>query len=389
MSKYDVNEIRKKLKQSQAGKFTDPDQFKPDKGKSKTEAIKYRFYVLPPILKGDILKSGVVEKSMEQFFIQHANHWINDRPYACPRVWGGDDICKVCDFGFDLLREEENKEEERRRKIVKQWMPTTYNAVNIYFTNWKGNPEELRNKVKWYNSPQTCFAHWSSTMMKENAGDPEDPEAYGVFFDENAGFIYELQVLLQGRQNSYKTSKFLPNGGKGMPMVKNKDDSPNEKGLATLLRLRHNLWDKIDIPDITKIDKVFAVMTDGDDLENSGGGFDQDENTAVPKDDTPKDDTPKDDTPKDDTPKDDTPKDDDRDVVDSLAEADEVPTSDDGPSDDNSPNDADSLADEQPLDSSSDDSQAPAPEPAAVTSGGDDVGGDEIDDLLSQLDDDD
>ena len=167
MSKYDVNEIRKKLKQSQAGKFTDPDQFKPDKGKSKTEPIKYRFFVLPPILKGDALKSGDVKKSMEQFFVQHANHWINDRPYACPRVWEGDDTCKVCDFGFDLLREEENKEEERRRKIVKQWMPTTYNAVNIFFTNWKGNPEELRNKVKWYNSPQTCFAHWSAAMMKQ------------------------------------------------------------------------------------------------------------------------------------------------------------------------------------------------------------------------------
>ena len=388
MSKYDVNEIRKKLKQSQAGKFTDPDQFKPDKGKSKTDAIKYRFFILPPISKGDELKSGIVKKSMEQFFVQHANHWINDRPYACPRVWEGDDTCKICDFGFDLLREEENKEEERRRKIVKQWMPTTYNAVNIYFTNWKGNPEELRNKVKWYNSPQTCFAHWSSAMMKENAGDPEDPEAYGVFFDENAGFVYELQVLLQGRQNSYKTSKFLPNGGKGVPMVKNKDGSAKEESLAILLRLRHNLWDKIDTPDIAKIDKVFAVVTSGDDPDdNSGGGFDQDENAAAPKDDTPAA-----------APKDDTPKEDDRDVVDSLAEADEVPTSDEGPSDegpsdegpsdDDSPND--SLADEVPLDdSSSDDSQAPDPEPAAVTSGGDDVGGDEIDDLLSQLDDDD
>ena len=75
-SKYDVNAIRQKLKQSMSGKFTDPDEFKPDKAKSTTEAIKYRFFVLPPLFKGDVLKSGTVARSMDQFFISHANHWI-------------------------------------------------------------------------------------------------------------------------------------------------------------------------------------------------------------------------------------------------------------------------------------------------------------------------
>lgn len=377
-SKYDVNAIRQKLKQSMSGKFTDPDEFKPDKAKSTTEPIKYRFFVLPPLLKGDKLKSGVIDRSMEQFFISHANHWINDKPYPCPRVWDGSE-CKVCQFGFDLLKEEINqKDEDKRRQVIRQWMPTTYNMVNIFFTNWKGNPEDLRGKVKFYNASKTLFDQWTAALMRDDAGDPEDPQAFGVFFDENAGFVYELQVLKQGRQNSYKTSHFLANSGNPMPMIRNKDGSPNEELLAKLLRLRHNLWDKIEVPDEQKILKIFNVMTHGDDDDDSGG-FDEDE--TQPKEEK-KAEKPKSDK-KESKPK---PKsdDDDEDVVTHLADDDEdakAPAADESD---------DSLADEAPL------ADEPAKEPAEEKKaekpkdgGGDDVDSDEIDDLLSQLDDDD
>ncbi|MDB4490360.1 hypothetical protein N9045_02465, partial [bacterium] len=106
------------------------------------------------------------------------------------------------------------------------------------------------------------------------SGDPDDPQAYGVFFDENAGFTYELQVLKQGRQNSYKTSKFLANGGKPTPMIADKEGNANGEMLEKLLRLRHNLWEKIEEPDQAKITKIFNTIVHGDDGDDDGG-FDE------------------------------------------------------------------------------------------------------------------
>jgi len=368
---YDVEAIRKKLKQSQAGKYTDPDEFKPAKAKDGTTAIRYRFFILPPLQLGFKLKSGEVLKDMEQFYIQHANHWVNDRPHPCPRVWSSEE-CPVCKFGFDMLKEE--KDEDKRRAIIKQWMPTTYQAVNIYFPHWKHNPEDLRGKVKWYNAPKTLFDHWTATLMKDDAGDPEEPEAHGVFFDESAAYLYQLEVLKQGKQNSYRTSHFLANGGIGQPMVKDEDGSLNEKGVATLLRLRHNLWDKLEEPDMAKIKKLYSVMVEGDDDDDDGGGgFDSDETKSETKPTKTKTKT----ETKTEYKK--PPKDDDEDVVDHIdpGPADDAP--DPGPSDESS-----SLADEAPID----DTDSDSPEPVAATADSGEESN-EISALLSQLEDDD
>jgi hypothetical protein len=289
MSKYDVAAIRQKLKQTMSGKFSDPDEFKPAKATSDKEPIKYRFFILPPLYEGDELKTGtstVVKKGMDQFFIAHANHWIKDQPYPCPRVWSGAK-CKICNFGFDLLKEENNKDEEKRRKIIREWMPTTYHMVNIYFTNWSGNPEELRGTVKYFNASKTLIDQWTAALMRDDAGDPEDPQVHGLFFDENAAFVFELQVLKQGKQNSYKTSKFIANNGVAMPMIKNEDGDPDEAKLAKLLKLRHNLWDKIKAPDLNEISKVFSAIVDGDDGDD--GGFDEDETRDKRSDRKPED----------------------------------------------------------------------------------------------------
>jgi hypothetical protein len=368
---YDVDAIRKKLKQSQAGKFVDPDEFKPEKAKSSTEPVRYRFFVLPPFGEGETLKSGTTKRGMEQFFVQHANHWVNDRPHPCPRVWDGTE-CPVCQMGFDLLRDE--KDEDRRRAIIKQWMPTTYYAVNIYFPAWKHNPEELRGRVKWYNAPKTCFDIWSATLMKEDAGDPEEPEAFGVFFDETCGFLFQLDVLKHGRQNSYKTSKFLGQQGKGVPMIKNQDGSANETQIAKLLRMRHNLFDKLEEPDLAKINRLYRVMAEGDDEDDESGGFDKDETADKPKNESkpPKTEKPKTESKKAEEPE-------EEDVVTHLADDDDEMV-DTGPvDDDDEGKGGDALADEAPLEEKK-------------TSGGDDdddVSSDEIESLLNQLADDD
>lgn len=275
---YDINAIRNNIKKAVSGKFVDPDEFRPDKAKSNTEALKYRFFVLPPLKKGDVLKSGVVEHDMDNFFIPHGQHWINDRPHPCPRVWDGSE-CAVCNYAFDLLKECKEKKlgDERKTQICRQWLPSTYYMVNIFFTNSKINPEELRGKVKFYNAPKTCLDKWMSTLMKDDLGDDEDPDAYGVFFDENAAFAFELAVLKEGKSNGYKTSAFVKNGGVPVPMIINQDQSPNTKAINALLQARLNLFDKIEKPDSAKIQRIASVMISGDDDEDGNAGFDADE----------------------------------------------------------------------------------------------------------------
>lgn len=285
---YDVESIRKRLKQSMGGKFTDPDQFHPDSAKSATDPIKYRFFVLPPLMEGDELKTGVVKKSMDQFFVQHANHWVNNRPTPCPRAWDNSD-CPICSAGFDLLRDEKN--DEKRRFIVKTWMPTTYYMVNIFFPKWEGNPEELRGCVKFYNAPKTCFDQWTAALLRDDKGDDQEPQAHGVFFDENAAFLFQLEVLKQGKQNSYKTSKFVTPDGNPIPMI-GKRGEPNTAQIEKLLKARHNLWEKIEVPDMEKVQRVYRTMLDGDDDDDRNGGFDDDETADKPVSESKKESKP-------------------------------------------------------------------------------------------------
>ncbi len=274
---YDVNAIRAKLKASMSGKFNDPDEFRPAKATSTTEPIKYLCYVMPPFNEGDKIKGGVAEKGMEQFFVPHANHWVADKPHACPRVASGDP-CPICSFGFDLLKqlkadEKSKGDEDKKAAILKTWMPQQYYMMNLFFPNSNTNAEDLRGKVMFYNAPKTIVDICVGCTMRDGPGDPESPEAYGVFYDENNGFMLELRVLKHGKNNSYKTSQFRPAPS---PFVKNQDGTPNPKALTLLLSQRHNLFSKIAAPNLADIERAFKLLSDGDD-SGSDGGFDSTE----------------------------------------------------------------------------------------------------------------
>ena len=281
---YDINKIRQNIAEA-TGKRSDPDEFRPDKAKPGAE-LKYRFFILPPLQEGDQLKSGVVQKSMDNFFISNGQHWVNDKPHACPRLWDGSK-CAICDVGFLLLKECKNKNfgDERRKQISSQWMPATYFMVNIFFTNSKTNPEDLRGKTRFYNASKTCLDKWQATLYKDDKGDDEDPQAYGVFFDESAGFCFELVATKNGNFNDYKTSGFLKNNGTPVPMIQNEDKTPNKKAIEALLRSRIDLWSKVQVPDTSKIERLAATMMSGDDDDgiSTGGGFDSDETEENPK----------------------------------------------------------------------------------------------------------
>lgn len=280
---YDVDAIRKKIKQSMSGKFSDPDEFRPEKAKDAQIPVSYRFFILPPFGVGEQIKGGKTKTGMDnQFYVTHGNHWVAEKPYACPRVWSGEE-CPICQFGFDLLKDETiSKDDEKRRNVVKQWMPNQQYMMNIFFPVDKKNPEDLHNRVMFYNAPKTVLDICTAALMRDDPGDPESPEAFGAFFDENNAFLFELQVLKQGKQNSYKTSKFLATP---RPMIRNADGSPNEKALTTLLASRHDLFSKIESPDLTKIQRVYQIMVNGDDSaddKKKSGGFDDDETGKSP-----------------------------------------------------------------------------------------------------------
>lgn len=274
---YDVAALRKQMQQ-QLGKGADPDEFKPKKAESTTDPVLYRFFILPPFSAGDTLKGGAATKSMPNFYIAHGSHWLSNKVYPCPRVWDSTK-CEICNIGFDLLREEKN--DIKRKEILSQWMPSTYYAVNIYFPAVDVNPEELRGKVKFFNAPKTCFDQWQAALMRENHGRDDDPKAFGVFFDESAAYLFQLEVVKHGKNNSYKSSKFVVQpGGKPVPMVRKADGSVHEEGLAVLLAARHNLWNKVREPNAVECAKIAKILLDGDDSADSSAGhtgFDQDE----------------------------------------------------------------------------------------------------------------
>lgn len=270
---YDVAAIRNKLRSQVGGRQADPDEWKPPKVESLTEPVKFRFFVLPPFQAGDILSSGQASRSMDNFFLIHGSHWLGSTVLACPRVCEGED-CPICQVGFDRVKKIPKDQAEERRKITGQWIANNQFMVNILFTNHKMNPEELRGKVKFFNASKTILDIWSATLMRDDAGDDDDPQAHGVFFDENAAFLFQLEVIKQGKGNSYKTSKFIHNDGKPLPIADQAD-------IPKILKKRHDLFLKVPKVDMKKVDdtirKLLAQEESGDD---GGGGFDSDETAS-------------------------------------------------------------------------------------------------------------
>lgn len=276
---YDINALKNKIKEY-SGKRSDPDEFRPQKAKA-GEKLKYKFYVLPGLVKGDKLKTSIVEKSMDIFFINYGQHWVKNAPHACPRIWDGSE-CQMCEMGLELLRDKKLTDQERL-DIRRDWLPSSAYVVNIYFPPLKSNPEELRGKVLYYKAPKTLFDVWSACITRdpidpEEMDDIEEFEPSGVFFDENAAWLFELNVELNGKSNGYKASKFLVGSDKRpQPIVKKEDGSPDTKAIASILSHRIDIWGRLELPDSGKIKKLYNSLLHGDDDDSAGSGFDVDE----------------------------------------------------------------------------------------------------------------
>lgn len=281
---YDIDKIRQNLQKAVSGKRSDPDEFRVPKVTDKS--LKYRFFVLPPVMAGDKVKEGVAKTSMDNFFITYGEHWINNKPYPCPRVCMNEE-CELCSTGFDMMKKakNENKSKAVTDAIRSQWMPSTSYYVNILFTHFKNNPEELRGQVKYYKAPKTILDIFISALTRDESGDEEDPQAYGVFFDEMKAFAFELEAVKDGSYNGYKSSKFLPNNGEPIPIIRLESGEPDKAAIKKVLDSRIDIFSKLEKPDSNKISRLASSILDGDDPEenSSSGGFDSDESAPAPK----------------------------------------------------------------------------------------------------------
>lgn len=236
-----LEEVRKRMLAKKGGRARDPMQFSAPKVDVGAE-LKLKFYVLPSVIEGDQVASGNASRNMDLWYIVTGTHWINNKPSECPRIHDGND-CAFCQLGFDLLKGTDDDEE--RKGIIKTYFPKQSWVVNIYFPAYESTPQDLRGKVMWYAMPKTVFDIMESTIMRDASKDETDPQAYGLFYDPNDAYVFQLDVRHQGGYNEYKSSKFLP-ATRG-PMVKVKGANANqldEATMTTILTQRHDLFTK-------------------------------------------------------------------------------------------------------------------------------------------------
>jgi hypothetical protein len=264
---FNINRIRDQIRNKLGNRPLDPFEFRPPKAK-KDEIIKIRMYILPPLNEGDTCNGGTASRGMDDLFcIKHGNHWVNKRAYPCPRT-NHDWPCEMCDTGFEQLRAipKNDQNQDARQAVVRNWLSQQVYLVNIYFPNISSNPESLRGKVMFFNAPKTCFDQWTAAINRDAGGDTADPEAYGVFYDPEAAFMYQLEIQLSGNNNSYKTSRFLASMG-AHPIARKKDQSIDEKRIQDILDQRHDLWTKIEVAKPEVIHKLVNQIMNGDDSE--------------------------------------------------------------------------------------------------------------------------
>lgn len=251
-------EVRKRMMAKKSGRQRDPLEFRPPSVQSGQPELKLKFIVLPPLSQGEVCAGGKASKSMDLWYIPVGTHWINNKPYECPRVHDNEE-CDYCQLGFDLLKDTED--EQMRKDIIKVYMPRTASAINVYFPHYSSNPEEVRGKVMWYAAQKTVFDVMSKTLMRDASKDDQDPQAYGFFYLPEDSYVFQLAINHKGGFNDYTSSKFLPNT-KG-PMIKKKDGTIDQAEIDAVLAQRHDLYTKYAVRDGAVLSKLSKAALNG------------------------------------------------------------------------------------------------------------------------------
>lgn len=254
-----LEEVRKRMAAKKGGRQRDTAEWRPPQAKP-NEELKFKFVVLPPLSQGDACASGKASKTMDLYHTTVGTHWINNRPYECPRIHDGVD-CPFCSLGFDLLSNTDD--EEQRKNIAKSYLPRTYYPMNVYFPPFQSTPEELRGQVKWYAVQKTVNDIMVQTLMKDSAGDSIDPQAYGFFYLPDESYVFQLEIHPQNQFNDYKKSRFLPNT-RGPIVKKSGSNEADTDAIAKILAQRHDLFTKYPARDAEALRKLAeAVLKNG------------------------------------------------------------------------------------------------------------------------------
>ena len=260
---YDIAAMRAKAKTAFTSKQKDPDQFRVGKLENGQDSLRYRMFILGPYQQGNQLRTGPAQQGMDFYVIPEHLHWINNKPYACPRHHGGGS-CRFCDHAFSLLKEVDQEDKEAKKKIYSTWLPQVNYLANIYMTPWSKNPQELHNRVMWTKFTKPVVDILQACFDRPDAGPADDIQAFGPFFDEMGGFIFELTATIMGQTTSFKTSSFVKDGGLGngvpYPIVHNGGQyDPNI--IQAILNARHDLHSKLMPVDLAAIDGVMEQIT--------------------------------------------------------------------------------------------------------------------------------
>lgn len=292
-SKYDIETIRQQVKKKTGGFERDPDEFRPPKAGDGKE-LHYRFFILPPFTKGDKLVNGPASQSMDNvFFVEDGQHFIDNRPYGCPRVIEKEQ-CPLCDYGFKLMadvKEEpaltDDQKKEQSSKIRRDLVASGYKKINIYFPTGKlgeKNPEELRGRVMWMNASHQVFTPmWECLSRDDDGGDELDRKPFGVFFDEEEAYLFDLKITKNFSYNSYEGSKFVTTDTiKKIPIVYGPGLKPDHEGIQAVLARRHDLFSKLAKIDGPALERIVSNLSGNGGGKSSGGaGFNYDEETVA------------------------------------------------------------------------------------------------------------
>ena len=256
---------RKKMQERSQGR-RDPDEFRCPLAKG-DETLEYYFKVLPAIEPGDVIKGGQECENGSPdglWYYENGSHFFNRTRYECPRCHDSDP-CPMCQFGFDLMKDSQDK--DFRRRVSSTYLARSYYAVNIYFLQNKKNPEAVRGRVFWYNAPKTVWDIWDACIQSDDPGDPEDPQACGLFFYPwDSTYTFKLVATRKGDYNTYETSKFLP--ATLGPLVALKDKEPDEEAIERILKERHYLPSKFSERNVEKLEELLKIINNKD--QNSG-----------------------------------------------------------------------------------------------------------------------
>ena len=266
-----LKKLRERLVKKKGGFRRDPAEWRAPQVTPGDE-FKVKAYILPPVEKGDTCASGPAQMGMDGlFFTQVGDHWINKKKFPCPRVYDNDD-CAYCQLGFDLLSETEAK--SARSEISRAYLPRTQYVCNVYFPDVKTNPEELRGKVVFYAMPKTIFDKLEECISNDDSGpDPDDPRAWGIFYDPQDAYPLLVVINKKGDYNSYVDSKLLAKSGK---------IASSQKAIDEVLAQRHDLPAKFTERSVENRQAlqgfVDSLMNGADGASDSAGsGFDTDE----------------------------------------------------------------------------------------------------------------